>query len=97
MTEQDQNLLNNFKARLRLLMQRHDLLKKERARLEEQVGQLNREITTLKEMHAQLVAKYDNLKMVRVLAVSDEEKQQTKQRINKMVREIDKCIAQLNV
>ncbi len=97
MTEQDQILLDDFKAGLRLLIRRHDRLKADKQQLTEQLELLKNENSALKEENRQLVQKYENLKMARVLSVTDDEKQQAKQRINKIVREIDKCIAQLNV
>jgi vacuolar-type H+-ATPase subunit D/Vma8 len=97
MTEQDQILLDDFKARLRLLIRRHDQLKSEKQQLLDQFELLKNEISALKAENRELLIKYDNLKIARVLTVSDDEKQQAKQRINKIVREIDKCIAQLNV
>jgi len=97
MTEQDQILLDDFKARLRLLIHRHDRLKSEKQQLLDQLGLLKNEMLALKAENRELLIKYDDLKIARVLSVSDDEKQQAKQRINKIVREIDKCIAQLNV
>jgi len=97
MTEQDQILLDDFKAGLRLLIHRHDRLKAEKRQLEDQLESLRKELSALKAENDELLMKYDNLKIARVLSVSDNDKQQAKQRINKIVREIDKCIAQLNV
>jgi regulator of replication initiation timing len=97
MTEQDQILIDDFKARLRLLIHRHDRLKTEKQQLLDQLELLRNEIAALKAENRELLIKYDNLKIARVLSVSDQDKQQAKQRINKIVREIDKCIAQLNV
>ena len=97
MTEQDQILLDDFKARLRLLIHRHDRLKAEKQQLLDQLELMRNEISVLKAENRELFIKYDNLKIARVLSVSDDDKQQAKQRINKIVREIDKCIAQLNV
>ncbi len=97
MTEQDQILLDDFKARLRLLIHRHDRLKAEKQQLLGQLESLRNEISALRDEKNELLVKYDNLKIARVLSVTDDDKQQAKQRINKIVREIDKCIAQLNV
>lgn len=97
MTEQDRILLDDFKARLRLLIHRHDRLKAENQQLHDQLNLMKNEISALKMENKELLMKFDNLKIARVLSVSDDEKQQAKQRINKIVREIDKCIAQLNV
>ncbi len=97
MTEQDQILLDDFKAKLRLFIKRHDSLKNENQELAEQVKFLQEELIRLKSENDGLVKKYDDLRVAKVLSVNDSDKQQMKQRINKIVREIDKCIAQLNV
>ena len=97
MTDQDRNLLDSFKAKLWLLMEKYDHLKEERQQFAEQVNLLENEIKALKTENERLVRKYDNLKIAKVLSVTDNEKQQVKLRINRIVREIDKCIAQLNV
>jgi chromosome segregation ATPase len=45
---------------------------------------------------AQLQSQLDNLKMVNSLLGSDENKRETKLKINSIIREIDYCIAQLS-
>jgi hypothetical protein len=40
--------------------------------------------------------KYENLKLAKMLVASEEENKDAKSRIQKIVREIDKCIALLN-
>ena len=44
----------------------------------------------------ELNRKYDTLKIAKSLLVSSDDKHDAKIRVNKMVREIDKCIALLN-
>ena len=44
----------------------------------------------------QLEAKYINLKNARILSINDNDLRDTKQRLAKLVREVDKCIALLN-
>ena len=39
---------------------------------------------------------YTNLKTARILSINDNELRDTKQRLAKLVREVDKCIALLN-
>ena len=97
MTEQDRILLDDFKAKLRLLIRRHDHLRTEKRQLEEQIVVLKNEMTALRIENERLVKMYDNLKIAKVLSVADVERRQVKLRINQIVREIDKCIAQLNV
>ena len=53
------------------------------------INRQKEEITVLKEQ-------YDNLKMVNSLLGSEENKRETKLKINSLIREIDYCIAQLS-
>ncbi len=97
MTGEDQLLLDDVKAKLRLLMKRHTSLRNDKAELVDRVAQMELEIAELKSKNSELVKMYDDLKVARVISVGDDDKKQVKQRINKIVREIDKCIARLNV
>lgn len=97
MTEQDHDLINEFKKRIKLLIAKQDGLKEENQRLLQQISELQGELNTVRDENEELVKKYSDLKMARVFSASDDEKQEAKQTINKIVREIDKCIAQLNV
>lgn len=97
MTEQDQYLIDEFKTRLRLLMNRQNSLKDENQKLQDQLENLQKELREVRQENEMLVKRYENLKLAKVFSASDDEKQSAKQMINKIVREIDKCIAQLNV
>jgi vacuolar-type H+-ATPase subunit D/Vma8 len=97
MTGEDQLLLDDFKAKLRLLMKRHSNLKEERRVMAEKLAEMEKTIAELKSENEKLVKKYNDLKIAKALSVSDDDNKMVKQRINKIVREIDKCIAQLNV
>ena len=97
MTGEDQLLLDDFKAKLRLLMKRHTNLKEERQVMAARIAEMEQTIAELKSENDELVKKYNDLKMAKALSVGDDDKKMVKQRINKIVREIDKCIAQLNV
>ena len=97
MTEQDQYLIDEFKTRLRLLISRHNDLKDENKQLLSQLESTGNELVEVRKENEMLVEKYENLKLAKVFSASDGDKQDAKQMINKVVREIDKCIAQLNV
>ncbi len=97
MTGEDKLLLDDFKAKLRLLMKRYSALKDEKQEFERKLAEMQDTIAGLKSENEQLVKKYEDLKVAKVLSVNDDERKQVKLRINKIVREIDKCIAQLNV
>ncbi len=97
MTEQDQVLLDEFKTKFRLLIRKHDRLKEDNKQLQDQLQALKNEMVSLQEENEMLVRKYENIKLAKVFAASQVEQQSAKQKLNKIVREIDKCIAQLNV
>lgn len=97
MTEQDQYLIDEFKVRLRLLINKQNSLKDENKQLLDQLEGLQDELTRIRKENEMLVKQYESLKLAKTFTASDDEKQNAKQTITKIVREIDRCIAQLNV
>jgi len=97
MTEQDQFLLENFKAKFRVLMQRQRELKADNHQLQEQLKQLTEENDVLKLDIETQEKKYAYLKMAKVLSAGNHEKQDVKRQIKDIVREIDNCVARLGV
>ena len=51
----------------------------------------------LRRENKALQADYNNLKLARMIAVNSEDQQAAKNRLAKIIREVDKCIALLNV
>ena len=96
MTEEDKKLLNTFEGKLRHLLFLYDELKKENVRLKMQLSEKETEIQMLKTELKESENRYTNLKMARMISVNDNEIRDTKQRLAKLVREVDKCIALLN-
>ena len=61
---------------------------------------LNEEKSRAQELEqriATLEQQYANLKMAKMIEITTAENQAAQKRINKLIREIDKCIALLNV
>ena len=96
MTDQEKNLLTNFELKVKQIISRHEALKEEKRRLAEKIGDLEESINQLHRENQVLAQKYENLKLAKMLAASEEENKDAKSRIQKIVREIDKCIALLN-
>jgi len=96
MTEEDKKLLSTFEARLRHLMYLHDELKRENAEIKQLLEEKEEEVARLRSDYNELEVVYANLKIAKTISLTDSEVKDTKQRLSKLVREVDKCIALLN-
>jgi len=96
MTDLEKNLLIEFKQKVMQMIARHDLLKQEKDQLLGKIGGLEEIIRQLHQENHLLEQKYGNLKLAKMLVASDDENKDAKNKIHKLVREIDKCIALLN-
>ena len=96
MTEEDKNLLNTFDGKLKRLLFLFEKLKEENASLRKLLSEKENEIEAVKNSLKEVEARYADLKAARILSVHDNELRDTKQRLAKLVREVDKCIALLS-
>ncbi|WP_101689068.1 hypothetical protein [Dysgonomonas massiliensis] len=96
MIERERKLLAEFELRMKQLMYLCDTLKTENQTLRNQLANKDAEISNLQDEIAQLKYKYDNLKFARALTSgNNEEAQESKKRLSKLVRDVEKCIALL--
>jgi len=96
MTEKDQHLINELKQNVRRLIDSLDKAKLEILQKDELCKGLESQVEALKNEHEALIKRYENLKVAKALAEGDPDNQAAKQKINRIVKEIDKCIALLN-
>ncbi len=96
MTEEDKKLLNTFEEKLWHFISLYEMQKQENASLRELLSQKEKELQTCEDSRKELEEKYTNLKMARIISINDNELRDTKQRLARLVREVDKCIALLN-
>lgn len=96
MTEEDNLLLNDLKANTGQLFQEFRKLENETKLLENKVLDLKSEIELLEKDKLELSQKNEQLKIATHLLSGVDENREAKQKINRLVREIDKCIALLN-
>lgn len=95
MTENDKTVIADFEERLHRLVHEYKETKK---RNEELAATLLQKENALKELQMHCVAlenSYNNLKQAKVLSLNDTAIGETKERISKLVREIDRCIESL--
>ncbi len=96
MTERETDLLREFKGKLDKLINLHLRMKKEKLILSEVQSQLKEQIRELTLKNEELLKKLEDLKFAKSLLGADEDTHGAKLKINKIVREIDNCIALLN-
>ena len=88
MTKNEQTL-TTFETRVRQMILRFQELKKENAELYQQ------DIKALQGQLAQASNDYNALKMARMIEITDSDLQGAKDRLSKLIREVNKCISML--
>lgn len=96
MTEEDKKVLYTFEGKLRHFMYLYEELKQENASLRQLLSEKEEQLANSLKSYQELESNYTNLKAARILSINDNELKDTKQRLAKLVREVDKCIALLN-
>lgn len=96
MTNNHENLLATFEVRVNDLISFCDKLKEENRELQEALALRDAEISQFKQVIKELHAEYNNLLMAKVISLQEREVKEAQQRLLKLVREVDKCIALLN-
>ncbi|KAA6327595.1 hypothetical protein EZS27_023429 [termite gut metagenome] len=96
MTEEEKKLLSTFEARLRHIIFLYDELKKENAVLNRSLKEEKEKYEKILIDYKELEAKYTNTKIAATINQSVKDVRETKLRLSKLVREVDRCIALLN-
>ncbi len=96
MTEEEKKLLNSFETQLRHLIYLHDELKRENAKLKKLLENEKLKNEKVQAQYDELEVSYTNLKTATAISLNGSDVKETKLRLSKLVREVDKCIALLN-
>ncbi len=92
MTESEQTLAT-FQTRVRQMILRFQELKKENAELFAMVEKNEQDIKRLEEKVAQQGRDYQSLKMAKMIEITDGDLQGAKDRLSKLIRDVNKSIA----
>lgn len=95
MAEKDKKLLITFEARLRQLIYQYEQLQQDNNRLKQLLVQKDEEIGKLTDSKNKLEVMYSNLRAAKTISIHDKDITDTKKRLSKLVREVDRCIALL--
>ncbi len=88
-------IIDTLESRLARLLQKIDALEQDAVRLKQELQQASATIARQSGEMDRLQKQYETLKVASSLLGSEENKRETKLKINALIREIDYCIAQL--
>jgi chromosome segregation ATPase len=95
MTANEKNLAT-FETRLRQLLLRFQELKKENGEVYAMLEANKKTVKELQEKVNQQQADYNSLKMAKMIEITDGNLDGAKERLSKLIREVNKCIAILS-
>jgi len=96
MSVQKDNISSNIKQKIQLLVSALDKERQENEVLLSHNNDLTRLLNEKEQTNIELKEHYDRLKFAKSLQSSNQEVHDAKIKVNRIVREIDKCIALLN-
>ena len=97
MSEEDAKLFAHFETKLRYLLHLHTKLTEENAQLKQRLTELEGSLMEQQVEYQQLNKEYTDLKSGLVMSLDGGDIQATRKRLAKLVREVDRCIALINV
>lgn len=97
MTKEQEIELFNFETRVRQLMLSYQEQCSLIQTLKEKLSESEQRLVEAEERIALLQQDYDRLKTARMIEVSGEDIKESRARIARLIREVDKCIALLDV
>ncbi|MBS7323112.1 MAG: hypothetical protein SPK34_05815 [Bacteroidaceae bacterium] len=92
MTPEERQSMKEFEAKVRQVLAQFRVLKQENADLYAELEGRDGEIKRLKAELAQNKIDYNNLKLAKMIEISDADIKESKMKISRLVREINKCI-----
>jgi TolA-binding protein len=92
----NEKTLATFETRLRQMILRFQELKKENGELYQMLESNEKTMKQLQEQLAQKQSDYDSLKMAKMIEITDGNLDGAKERLSKLIRDVNKCISILS-
>lgn len=89
-------VISSLEKKVKELVKRYSELKRRNTAMETELKELRKTVDSQKEVVKNLEDKNKIIKLAKSLADSNPDTAAMKYKINELVREIDKCIAQMN-
>ena len=91
-----EEIVDALENKISKVLHKQEVLKQTNAKLSEQLEKQQEKLLEQQEEIASWAEKYDTLKIANSMLGSDENKRETKLKINALIRDIDHCISQLS-
>lgn len=91
-----EEIVDSLENKISKILHKQEVLKQTNLKLTEQLDKQQKQLLAYQEEITDWNEKYETLRMVNSMIGSDENKRETKLKINTLIREIDYCIAQLS-
>ena len=91
-----ESVVDSLENRVSKVLHKLEVLKQTNTKLSEELAKTQDRLLKQEEVISSWEEKYETLKMANSLLGSDENKRETKLKINALIRDIDHCIAQLS-
>ena len=91
-----EDIVDTLENRISKVLNKQEVLKQTNAKLSEQLDNQQQQILEYQEQISEWTDRYETLKTANAMLGSDENKRETKLKINSLIRDIDHCIAQLS-
>lgn len=92
----NQQLVNTFATRVRQMILQYREVCEENATLHAELDGKDKTIKELQAQVAHIQREYDSLKAARMLQVTDGDVETARKRLNKLIRDVGKCITLLS-
>ncbi len=96
MTEESLLLIRELKGRIHLVFGEFERLERRNEELQREIMALKKKLEVLEKEKGDLGTRYENLKLARTIETGYGDNRSARLKINKILREIDKCVALLN-
>ena len=96
MAGEQSKLLTSLETEVRHLMRLYQEIKGEKDELATELEKTKRKLVEVQHIAQDWEAKYQDLKLAKIISISEQEAKKTQSRLSKLEREIEKCIALLN-
>ncbi|MBV7270351.1 hypothetical protein [Winogradskyella luteola] len=91
-----EDIVDALENKISKVLHKQEVLKQTNTNLSEQLKKQQQELLSQQEEIASWAEKYETLKIANSMLGSDENKRETKLKINALIRDIDHCIGQLS-